>query len=1794
MTSQKDNSKLPTTKKGESATIQCAPAFEVSPELLKAVQGRFNLTESQSRVYIALLIMRQLTPDEVSRYSGVTFAKVQTALETLQEKGFIKPLPGVVTRYEAYAPYKELSDEVKAFTKETQDSWNELQKLQNKTMDEIREELQSMIRQTKTAIDNLNEQQGIALNEAAMSTNIVLNNVAENLQKSLTNLSTSSTDEFSKQITTLHQSVKKSIADSVSQIDEAENLALTDVKKGLEAHKEETEQWLTTIADRLLNQSDALTQQLKTHLDDANSLQQRNIDSSVKTITTEITSEKEGISEIAEETATTINTNLKSFTRETQQDISTLQEAINQILSKQHQDVKSQIHETWTQRTQSLDEMLSRIEKLLQKETRRLQQTSDKFASDMDAIIKAARENSIQTTETLFQDLQNSLETSNQGYKRLQKEVESTISQWPPTALSFSQFSKIQSDLNTLTEQVKTDHERLLEVASEELGVEMRDTYLAQLLEVNTLSQSLIKDIKKQKTTLTGNFESIANQVATRLKRRLATIRKTGTAFLTDFQAKIALQEEQTRTFNKRTSNLLKQQTNVVLNSLKTTEDQIAQYVEERINRAKNNVRQAARENITKATKRQKDIEKQLESFQAALKKMTKETTSELRQEFTHLEKTIKQYSDGIESTADKLREEQTLQIDKATTGYQQSMTKIKKKRNRAINRALRSHSTQLRKRDQKIITGLATLLIEVIPEYALLALNKYQNTVEEHQEPLKTQAISTAQSTIDEQITDEQLAIFNTSLTEVLKTHLNTIRTTIQDLIKTQYTQFKKESNDALSPVREALTELQNQVIIQIKDHLEKELKTQVNAIFRDYKAKLTRQINRETQINKIFQQTSAQIIKLPTTLLERESKSVRTKLEEELQTILSDLRKQLKKQILRDKQIAALLKSTQDNLKQLPQELLAEIPEQNLSSQVENLESSLIDYQSLLEEKMKDYGESINTETQSLHKKLLQVNYAKSVKTDFSKILKGTIKSAIKSHLDTFEVSDEELKNQAQNAFVASIENRLQKQVLTELQEYLNTEAPEIKLFLDKFKTKLNEKIDKYDTETKTLVDKHWLPLTQIIDEYVSTVVSNLNALNTVSGTAVDQATVNVTTNLTKYSDDANNLLIATAQAFDREKTGFNEQITQGINEMQEDCLAQLQETQTRLEALGKDISAQKTASSQKSEAMTGEIESLTLTNLEAIHETADSFVENVQKDLEEQDKRIENLSKSINDLILQQSTNIIDILANIQTKLEEFAQNQIPQAQNIIEEIGQSCAEKIDEQRAEIDKHLDTYAKALSEEIENYITNLKEELVQLQTVASKLVEKIKLTGTTIDTELKQTIEKNRVQKLTAIDEQQNSLNKEITSTFQALEEDLNTTQTQLLSTLTQEAKEGKEAVDQSSTQIDTTLDKALDQTESKSTEITQGLQTSLASKTDTFATQIQTNLSSISNKVNTTSEQLIQTLTSLLTESQTELNRILSETSQTIEEDNLKIRTGFGQEIEQTLQSFTQTPDLTYTILNRAIQDGIRRIREIMRTFEESTLTDVQQRKETLIATIKQIIDAAEDSLVTQTQQTGRRISQTLSKERQTLKTEYRTLAKEITTRTKTAENTSINTLQLFSKKTEPILDRLRNQATSTEQILTGLWEALSSLEPSEAERTWRIVSCEGIQNHLLDMSRRVNNTITLVYPSFDEIPVVELSKVQPHTRIHIITTLDGEKQRTAVQKLLQQGNIRIWNNPNMEFYGGSRDGEEVLIAPTYGNQAETVAVVSDQPSYIALFNQTLGPRWISASEEILLRK
>jgi hypothetical protein len=267
---------------------------------------------------------------------------------------------------------------------------------------------------------------------------------------------------------------------------------------------------------------------------------------------------------------------------------------------------------------------------------------------------------------------------------------------------------------------------------------------------MRSILQKLVKDLNAQQSNLTKNFKGIASQVGQRLKRRLTTIRKLTESFITDFQAKIALQEEQNRTLTTRTQKLLNQEATNIVQVLENIEGQITQFMTNRTGQMEKAIKQAAKTNITKATGAQTVVDKQLQSFSAAVKKFTKSTITELQQEIAELENTVKQYSEGIGITADTLREEQLLRIQTTTTEHPAALKALRVKRKRALSRALRKLSTELSKRDTQMISDLHTAFSEALPEYALSALTIYQKNLRETLATLETEAYSTASSELE------------------------------------------------------------------------------------------------------------------------------------------------------------------------------------------------------------------------------------------------------------------------------------------------------------------------------------------------------------------------------------------------------------------------------------------------------------------------------------------------------------------------------------------------------------------------------------------------------------------------------------------------------------------------------------------------------------------------------------------------------------------------------------------------------------------------------------------------------------------------------------------------------------------------------------------------------------------------------------------------------------------------------------------------------------------------------------
>ena len=1489
----------------ESTALQCPLPYEASPELLKTMQARFKLTEAQSRVYSALLIMGQLTQDEISLYSGVSFTKVPTIVKVLQEKQFISALPGVVSRFRAYAPYKELATEVQHFTKEAEASWKQLQQIQDKTVSDFQAQLQSMLRQMKTTLENLNERQGIALNEASMATNIELGNVAKNLQNSLSKLSGTSVDEFSSQTAELQEALTQIIEAGIIQLEDTQKETVEDTETAIQSQQEEAEQWVTTLANRVIEQTNTVVQQSKTNLQDSNALYKRSSESGMTKAKAEITAQNEAISDLVEDTITTLSNTIQAFNQQVQQSTQAFQKEAENTLRTNLTSVDEQIQETWTTRSQTLDQVSTELAKVLRKDTRALKQTTEKMVASTDTQLKTSRKTAIQNINTLFQKLSNAVNTNSAAWQSIHKETEATVKQWPPKALEFEQFSKIQSEINELLEQTSVEHEKLLEAISSEFSIELRDTYLAQLLEMRSILQKLVKDLNAQQANLTKNFKGIASQVGKRLKRRLTTVRKLTESFITDFQAKIALQEEQNRTLTTRAQKLLNQEATNIVQVLENVEGQISQFMTTRTSQMEKAIKQAAKTNITKATGAQTVVDKQLQSFSAAVKKFIKSTIAALQQEIAQLENTVNQYSEGIGITAGTLREEQLLRIQTTTTEHPAALEALIVKRNRALSRALNKLSKELSKRDTQIISDLNMAFSEALPEYALSALAIYQKTLRETIAKLETEAYSTASSELESEVKTAVQQKINSLIDNAIKKQLDNATAEILTIVKTQKSNYSKQINPLFSKIQDELTTIQRQENEKLSQVITEALQETVVNTIQECKTKINRQTRRKKQIDKIIETTLEQIKTTTSQVLGQGNKALATQLTEEIGNIFQEFNSQLRRQTSRGKQIRAIFGDTETSLTQVHQEILPQLFEKQLSKQTTALYAPVQECKTKLQQNYQAFSDNLLEDFKSLTSQSDPASETAILPAPISTVLKNTTNKVLAQVRSSLKDKRKEVETQASMVFNTALENTLAKQLLPKLKTLQKEQALPVKPILEKTATQLRSVSEKFDADANELLEKYWLPLTQIIDEYSTTTVGNLSALNTAIATSLDQASVNSSTSMTMFEDDINNLLTATTQAFNREKVGLQEQITLSITEMQEDSISQLQETKTLLETLNKEIMTQKASLSNKMDTMIADVE-LTTSNLGAIRETADAFVANVESELEQQEGRIDSLRKSVQNLIIDQSAAVIEGINEIEIKLAEFQQNQLQKAQTIVEEIGQSCTAKIDDQRQAIGSHLQTFASTLSNETEQYINNLQQEIVQLQTTATKLVENSAAERSVLDTELKNQIENHQVNLISSVEEQFSSVNKEISSTLSDFIEQVTGLQSSLLNYLSQWNEEGKTTLDSKGTEIKTIIDDTLNQTLTKSEELHQNQQSQTAEAIEQLTQKIQGALSSIDDKTTITFDSLVQSLTTNLTTIQNEINQLFMNTNTTIDEDVTKFNVNLGRDIDQTLQT------------------------------------------------------------------------------------------------------------------------------------------------------------------------------------------------------------------------------------------------------------------------------------------------
>ncbi len=155
----------------------------------------------------------------------------------------------------------------------------------------------------------------------------------------------------------------------------------------------------------------------------------------------------------------------------------------------------------------------------------------------------------------------------------------------------------------------------------------------------------------------------------------------------------------------------------------------------------------------------------------------------------------------------------------------------------------------------------------------------------------------------------------------------------------------------------------------------------------------------------------------------------------------------------------------------------------------------------------------------------------------------------------------------------------------------------------------------------------------------------------------------------------------------------------------------------------------------------------------------------------------------------------------------------------------------------------------------------------------------------------------------------------------------------------------------------------------------------------------------------------------------------------------------------------------------------------------------------------------------------------------------------------------------------------------------QLLRAVWQEIINVLPIQGELTWPIVGREAINEYIKDMLIRTKSTVSVVVPSFDDLPVEALMQT-PSSRRVIVATKILATYREQVQRMLDKGNIQIRQRPEGDIFACARDGEEILIAPYEEGMkpSEEVAIVSQQDGFAKVFHEMIGPMWMSRAQKI----
>ncbi|MHA1746697.1 MAG: hypothetical protein ACTSWW_11910 [Promethearchaeota archaeon] len=150
----------------------------------------------------------------------------------------------------------------------------------------------------------------------------------------------------------------------------------------------------------------------------------------------------------------------------------------------------------------------------------------------------------------------------------------------------------------------------------------------------------------------------------------------------------------------------------------------------------------------------------------------------------------------------------------------------------------------------------------------------------------------------------------------------------------------------------------------------------------------------------------------------------------------------------------------------------------------------------------------------------------------------------------------------------------------------------------------------------------------------------------------------------------------------------------------------------------------------------------------------------------------------------------------------------------------------------------------------------------------------------------------------------------------------------------------------------------------------------------------------------------------------------------------------------------------------------------------------------------------------------------------------------------------------------------------------KILESAWEAMTSIDVIKAEKTWHLIGEDAIYPYIKSMIRDVKSKLTLVLPSWDDVPFDAL--MEKKARMTIITSVPSESQE-QVDKLKEKG-AQIMDYSGQDFIAIDRDGEELLFAPVSAEEKPTTAIISEVEPMIRIVGSMISDYWRSKARKL----